>query len=268
MGNYKFYTPPLLADCLIRCLPKQEYYDVIDICCGSWNLLRAAKKRYKKATYTGVDVDSEAVNNRIRGARFMCADGRAFADKTRKRYDLVLSNPPFGRLTEIDRFYKNSSNTVLKELNNKRYENEMMQANLFLSKKGGVLLFILPTTFFDGESFLSIRKSICNKYNVESVIKLPLETFGSSRISSCALIMSNIGKQCKRAMLKEAICENNKWKIKHCRYISIKQMLSGQWLSEISEQKEQLDMNIYRGNISSADMNSDGRVVLHNSSKV
>lgn len=266
MGNYKFYTPPLLADCLIKCLPKQRYNNVIDICCGSWNLLRAAKKKYKDANYTGVDIDPEARGHRFKGARFKCLDGREYANKEGKRFDLVLSNPPFGRLEEDERYYTDSAKAVVKELNNKRYENEMMQANLLLSKAGGVLLFILPATFFEGDTFGNIRKSLCNKYNIESVIKLPLETFGNSRIRSYAMIMHNIGEQRKRAMLEEAVFENNMWKINHRRYLSIQQMKSGCWVTEDSEYKKKVGIEIYRGNISSADMSKKGRLVLHSSS--
>ena len=44
MGNYKFYTPPEVAECLMTVLPEKKYKNVIDICCGSWNLLKAANK--------------------------------------------------------------------------------------------------------------------------------------------------------------------------------------------------------------------------------
>ncbi len=268
MGNYKFYTPPLLAECLVKHLPKQKYNNVIDICCGSWNLLKAAQKVYRNSNYTGVDVDIDAGNNRLKEARFICLDGREFATRERKKYDLILSNPPYGYLEENDRYYRDSSKTVLKELISKRYENEMMQANLILSKKNGVLLFILPSTFFEGDTFLSIRKSLCRNYTIESIVKLPLETFGSSRISSYALIIRNIGKQCKRVSLKEAVNENNKWRINHCKYIPISSMMKGYWIFKDLEKKNHDDIEIFRGNISTANMSNTGRKVFHNSSKI
>lgn len=268
MGNYKFYTPPMLAECLMRLLPKRNYRNIIDICCGSWNLLAAARKRFGIAHYVGVDVDIEAGVNCFVGATFLCKDGRKFAIREKKKYDLVLSNPPFGYLKEEERLFKDTEIGNIKELNNKRYENEMMQANLLLADKDGVLLFILPATFFEGDSYLNIRKGLCENYTINSIIKLPVETFGSSKISTYALIMSNSGQQKQRASLKEVICENDKWVVKHKRYISIEHLLRGAWICTPQKSNIQKNIEMFRGNISSAQMSATGRKVFHSSSIV
>ncbi len=268
MGNYKFYTPPMLAECLMRLLPKRDYHNIIDICCGSWNLLEAARKRFGAAHYVGVDVDEEAGGNCFAGATFLCEDGRKFATKEKKKYDLVLSNPPFGHLKDEERVFKDTKIGSVKELNSKRYENEMMQANLLLSDSNGVLLFILPATFFEGESYLSIRKGLCKHYTINSIVKLPIETFGSSKINTYAIIMSNSGQQDQRASLKEIICDNDVWKVKHKHYISIERLLEGAWISKPQEHIAQKKVELFRGNISSAQMSATGRKVLHNSSIV
>ena len=99
MNDYKYYTPIKLAECLIKFLPKKEYKSVIDICCGSWNLLKAAQEVYPYAKYVGVDVDAKANTHKIKNSRFYNRDGRKFAisqNKNRREYDLILSNPPFG----------------------------------------------------------------------------------------------------------------------------------------------------------------------------
>jgi len=268
MGNYKFYTPPMLAECLMRLLPKRDYHNIIDICCGSWNLLEAARKRFVTAHYVGVDVDEEAGFNCFTGATFLCEDGRRFALREKKKYDLVLSNPPFGYLKEEERLFKDTKVGNIKELNNKRYENEMMQANLLLADKDGVLLFILPATFFEGDSYLSIRKGLCENYTINSIVKLPIETFGSSKISTYALIMSNSGKQNQRASLKEVICHNDVWRVKHRKYISIERLREGAWISKTKKRNVQKNVEMFRGNISSAQMSEAGRKVLHSSSIV
>ena len=266
MGNYKFYTPPMLAECLMRLLPKRDYQNIIDICCGSWNLLEAARKQFGTACYIGVDVDAEAGVNCFKGATFFCEDGRKFATKEKKKYDLVLSNPPFGYLKEEERMFKDAKVGNIKELNNKRYENEMMQANLLLADKDGVLLFILPATFFEGDSYLSIRKSLCKSYTINSIVKLPIETFGSSKISTYALIMSNSGKQKQRASLKEVICDNDVWRVKHRKYVSIERLREGAWINKSKNRNVQKNVEMFRGNISSAQMSVAGKKVLHSSS--
>lgn len=268
MRNYKFYTPPMLAECLMRLLPKRDYQNIIDICCGSWNLLEAARKRFGTAHYVGVDVDEEAGVNCFADATFLCEDGRRFATKENKKYDLILSNPPFGYLKEGERLFKDTKVGNIKELNNKRYENEMMQANLLLADNDGVLLFILPATFFEGDSYLAIRKGLCKNYTINSIVKLPIETFGCSKISTYALIMSNSGKQTQSASLKEVICDNDVWRVKHRKYISIERLREGIWISKSKKRNVQKNVEMFRGNISSAQMSEAGTKVLHSSSIV
>lgn len=258
----------MLAECLIGLLPKRNYQNIIDICCGSWNLLEAARKRFGTAHYVGVDVDAEAGANCFEGATFLCEDGREFAINEKKKYDLVLSNPPFGYLKEEERLFKDATAGNIKELNNKRYENEMMQANLLLSDASGMLLFILPATFFEGDSYLSIRKSLCKSYAVNSIVKLPIETFGKSKISTYALIMSNSGKQNQSASLKEVTCCNGGWKVKHKEFVSKERLQEGAWICKLPKRKIPRKVEAFRGNISSAQMSETGKKVLHCSSIV
>ncbi len=268
MGNYKFYTPPMLAECLMKLLPKRAYYNIIDICCGSWNLLDAARKQFGPAHYVGVDIDEKAKDNCFTGASFLCEDGRKFAIKEKKKYDLVLSNPPFGYLKENERLFKAAETENIKGLLNKRYENEMIQANLLLADKEGVLLFILPATFFEGESYLTIRSELCKSYTVHSIVKLPIETFGSSKISTYALIMSNSGQQKQRARLAEVICKGDIWTAGDKKYISVERMQEGMWIKEHKSHTTQKNVKAFRGNISSAQMGAVGTRVFHSSSIV
>lgn len=268
MKNYKFYTPPMLAECLMKLLPKRDYHNIIDICCGSWNLLNAARSEFGAGNYVGVDVDEEAVTNRFEGSRFFCKDGRKFAIEETQKYDLVLSNPPFGYLKEDERIFNQTQLGIIKELNNKRYENEMMQANLLLSNNGGTLLFILPTTFFEGDSYLSIRRAICQNYTVHSIIKLPVETFGRNKICTYALIMSNSGRQKKKVQLKEIIRNNDAWKVKHSKYVSSRFMNQGYWITIPKERNLKRNVELFRGNISSAEMTTSGKKVFHSSSVI
>ena len=101
MNKYSYYTPAKLADQLVEFLPKKKYESVIDICCGTWNLLSSAKSKYPNAEFYGVDVDESIAKQMFPGAKFVLKDGRFFSEQERKKgktYDLILSNPPFGNL--------------------------------------------------------------------------------------------------------------------------------------------------------------------------
>lgn len=270
MKKYKFYTPPGLSECLMALLPQEKYENIIDICCGSWNLLEAARKRFGSANYVGVDIDEEAQNNCFAQAVFRCEDGRTFSMEEKERYDLILSNPPFGYLKEEERVFADEATEAkcIKGLCNKRYENEMIQANLFLAKESGVMLFILPKTFFEGDSYQSIRRELCRKYTVLSVIELPIETFGSSKISTYALIMANSGKQKQRARLQRITHKREKWEVEEIAEIAVDRLLEGTWIREHSKQKMENHIDIFRGSITSSQFNKSGTgiEVYHNSS--
>lgn len=268
MGNYKFYTPPEIAESLIDLLPNRAYSNVIDICCGSWSLLKAAQKRFGQSKFVGVDVDSDAEASCFEGAKFYCKDGRSFAISEKRKYDLILSNPPFGYLKDDERLLKNmvASENVIQALLNKRYENEMMQANLLLSSPNGILLFILPITFLEGDTYLAIRRDLCQKYTIDSIIYLPVETFGSSKISTFALIMKNSGKQNSTAKLQRIIHENQQWKVKQLGNISAERMKNGEWENKEKIKKISNAPEIFRGNISTTNMGNTGTRVFHCSS--
>lgn len=270
MANYKFYTPPLLAERLISLLPKRQYNSVIDICCGSWNLLNAARRRYDNASYTGVDVDIEAKKCCFKEAKFFCEDGRSFAIKKKNRnslYDLILSNPPFGYLQDDNRFFKEKSNLeIVDGLNNKRYENEMIQANLLLAKRDGVLLFILPATFVEGESNIKVRRELSKRYTIDSIVKLPIETFGSSKINTYAMILINSFPQIKRTELKEILLLNESWIVKKIDNISVKNIQDGIWNNKKNIKSRNNNAILFRGNISSAQFDDKGVKVYHSSS--
>lgn len=69
MSKYNYYTPIELAALLLELIPqKASISSAIDICCGSWNLLAAAKRHYPEVKITGVDIDPAAHAHCIEGA--------------------------------------------------------------------------------------------------------------------------------------------------------------------------------------------------------
>ena len=267
MSNYNFYTPPPLADALLKLLPKRDYRHIVDICCGSWNLLFSAKKKYPKADFLGVDTDSASKQGCFEGATFLCADGRTFSLNAENRYDLVLSNPPYGLLNEEERVFRDSNYGTIKSLNNKRYENEMIQANLRLVQDDGIALFILPNTFFRGESYLQIRKDLSYNYTIKSIIELPKDTFGKSNISTCALILVNSKHANENTILYKAKTYNTGWRIKKIYEIDKSKLITGNWLDDtFVKDNYGENIKIYRGNISSSDFTEQGDRVFHCSS--
>lgn len=266
MKKYAFYTPVEVADFLIKMIDITDCQSIIDICCGSWNLLCSARKRFPDAHVTGVDVDEGAERFKLENADFYKDDGRAFALRCkyeRQKYDLVLSNPPFGCLKEEMRLYAYSNDSRIdKNLINKRYENEMLQANLLLAKQGGALLFILPSTFIEGISYKNIRSVLGKKYNICALFQLPKDIFGSGRICTWAMYLKNMRPDDRCVHVYRIEHAKDGYMRKEIKVVDRKQIKNGDWV-ETDEKHGRNSLNIYRGNIHSKEFSEDGNKVLH-----
>ncbi len=273
MKRYAYYTPIELAECILKLLPNINVNTVIDICCGSWNLLKAAKEKYSEAFIIGIDIDSDSKKHKIEGAKFFVEDGREFAlnkKKAGQTYDLILSNPPFGYLCEECRKY-NDKDFVAEEcysgLINKRYEGEMTQANMFLAHDESILLFILPNTFVEGESLRKARCQIANDYKICDVIRLPSNTFEKGEINTFAIIMKKGTSSDTFTNLYDAK-KDNEWRIVKTGEMSYSDVIRGNWWLQIEPLKNEKIISLRRGNISSSDFVKKGKMVFHCATKI
>lgn len=253
MKKYIYYTPIDLARAIIAIIPEKKIESVIDICCGSWNLLHAGKEKYPDAIITGIDVDKESEKHKIAESTFKVMDGREFAKKeykVGKTYDLILSNPPFGSISDDERKFGSQEDleNYYSHLLNRRYECEMMQANMLLAHERSVLLFILPYTFVAGDSYQKARCQIAKDYSVFAIINLPITTFERGRINTFAIILQKVSNNSSTAIY-EAVNEGA-WKFKKLRNIQSEEIKSGNWWLK-KDKKNVKTVTIIRGNISS-----------------
>lgn len=270
MSDYKYYTPVALFDVLLDYLPSNRISSVIDISCGSFNLLKSAHKKFPEATCIGVDIEDQAANS-CNDIQFIRQDGREYAKvqhNRKKRFDLILSNPPFGKLKKEDRLFEKDEGAILCS----RYECEMMYANSLLAKNGTSMIVIMPATFVEGDLYIKYRKKVANDYTVKAIIKLPGDVFSKGNISSYAIILYKSPKQSKSLVqIGSASFENDRWKVVFSGNTCIEKMMNGIWVESIKPVSlvEKKDINaIFRGNISSAFFSKSGEKVLHCSSIV
>jgi len=254
----KFYTPPHIASLLVKELTEIQPDTIIDICCGSCNLLHAAGKRWKKAKLFGVDV----VKHDTSDVCFTHMDGRKFAIEHSAKYALVLANPPFD-CVEKEREFSELYSGIFSKIRTRRLEIEMLLANLFLMQDNGTLLIIMPSTFVEATGRKTIRKLVGENYYVKSIIKLPEDTFGASHINSYALVI----KHCTAARqvtnyysLIYANQEGHRFSSK--KIVSQKHIKNGDWMPFMHLSLD-ADLDMHRGNISSQAFVSSGTPVLH-----
>ena len=268
MGNYIFYTPKDLAELLLRFVPQQKCINsVIDICCGSWNLLSAGKARYPDAKIVGVDIDETLVQGCLKNAEFVHSDGREYADRQVKQshsFDLILSNPPFGALKEDEKNYTGKGNALTES---KRYEAEMLWANYQLMNSNSIMIIILPSTYVDGTAYKKYRLWIAQNCNVLDVIRLPQNTFGKSKLKTVALVLEK--KQTPNTGISTNFYQasfNEQWSIAHTHSLTNTTIESGIWNPLPAPIAAVDGLHIFRGNISSKEFLDTGDEILHCSS--
>lgn len=265
MSKYDYYTPRELAQTLLQLIPSNApIAKIADICCGTWNLLTAAHSRFPNAELTGVDINEKVIENAIQDASFFAKDGRDFANEMDEKgvhFDLLLSNPPFGTLSDSQKKYSGKECVQ----NFKRYESELLYANYLLLNTNGYLLVILPVTYARGHQYKSHRIWIAQNFNVLNIVDLPINTFGNKSLHTVALVLrkSKVA-QVVSTTLYIAKLNHESWSLdKSCNVDPLK-IASGDWLADNDASAPGID--IFRGSISSQYFSKIGEPVLHCSS--
>lgn len=261
MDYTKFYTPHKIADILIKQIEGGSFEKVIDICCGSCNLLFAAKKRWKQLQMTGVDV----IKNTNPDVEFYCDDGRNFALKSKRLYPLVLANPPFAYLKKKHEF----PSLYYEWLGNycsSRLEIEMLFANLHLLSDNGVLMIIMPSTFVESQTNRKIRKLLAKSLYIQKIVSLPLETFKKSNIKSYALFIKKLKPKRTVTRFYSIKLKLNEYSISKSEIIPQEFIRNGKW-DTLEEIIPSIKLDIKRGNISSNMFSIKGYSVLHTAKK-
>lgn len=254
MDYSKFYTPPKIAVALINELTVPAPSKIVDICCGSCNLLFAAKNKWPKAKLYGVDVAEQHFAENV---IFEKKDGRQFAIEHSQEFSLVVANPPFDFVENKKQFpdlFKNE----FQKTDTSRLEVEMLIANLRLLKPDGVLLVILPSSFVEANAHKKVRKIIAKNYYVESIIKLDESTFGASKINSYALIIHNAPQNGRKTNFGHSVGEQ----ISYISSINNDDLTEGIWTLD-NIKPCNISLEIKRGNISSASFITRGQPILH-----
>lgn len=111
--------------------------------------------------------------------------GRLSVDK---KFDLVICNPPFGRLPD-----SKSTDDMHYELGIDRHTKaEVAYLKLGLSKltSKGRAVFVLPSIIMESGRYLELRKELIEKHGLHAVILLPNDIFQHARVSTCLLMFS------------------------------------------------------------------------------
>ncbi|MGJ7027278.1 methyltransferase [Petrimonas sulfuriphila] len=163
-----FYTPTLLAQHLVSFINKRDISTIADFCVGGGELLIAAKKRWPDADFFGCDISRSAINLlrkrypdwMFSKCNFLNPKSRDSSTILKKKYDLILLNPPFtckGATIETISFegtqYQMSTSMAF-----------FVEAIPYL-KNDGIMYAILPQSIAYSKKDERIRLYLKERYN-------------------------------------------------------------------------------------------------------
>lgn len=273
MRDYRcFYTPIELAKLLIQFIPISNNDKIIDICCGSSNLLRAAFQKNSSIKLYGVDLDLKYADKELK-CEYKKQDGREYAIKSFKKgctFDVVLANPPFELQNDTSKLdYLHSCDEKFKSIRARNLLTEMILANLLLLRDKGFLLLIIPSSIVYGESFLNLRKMIGHNYALRKIWDLPSDIFNGKEVYTNALLIQKISDCGELSCDYESIeYLHGELRARFNNVLSNENLTNGSWLKkDIIRPINLPKIEIVRGNISSNSFHACGTPVLHVSKK-
>ena len=201
-GAGQYFTPREAIRCVVRCIKpdirKSQNFTIHDPACGTggffigvyeWmmsqtregaDLRREDRERLQKHTFSGAEIVRETRRLCLMNlylheieAEIYYGDSLAEGPHTKKRYDCVMTNPPFGirgggGYPAREDFAVRTSN---KQLN-------FIQHIMTILKLGGEAAMVVPDNFlFEEHAGREVRKVLLNDCNLHTILRLPVGTF-------------------------------------------------------------------------------------------
>lgn len=171
-----YYTPDKISVLISELGKFKKPTKLLDICCGFGNILKSCN--YGESI-EGIDISGEIIDIAQilnANAKFIKADSLEIEFSS--KYDLVFCDPPFGQ-------------KLLIEGNQKVSEVAFVEKALSLLNKYGVLICVVPFSFFVSKHAEHIRKTIADSYNLRMIINLPPKVMIYSSINCAILYIEN-----------------------------------------------------------------------------
>ncbi|TNE39561.1 MAG: SAM-dependent DNA methyltransferase [Alphaproteobacteria bacterium] len=227
-GAGQYFTPRPVIEAIVDCVDPKMGETVCDPACGTGGFLLTAYdhlkgqsqdrdklKKLKEATFTGVDIVDEvvrlaAMNLYLHGVGNDSSpvhQGDALASDPGARFDVVLTNPPFGKKSSYKVVGEDGSVTTEREnyeredfkftTSNKQF-NFLQHIMTILDTNGRAGVVLPDNVLFEaGRAGEGIRKRLLEGFNFHTLLRLPTGIWYSPGVKANVLFFD------KKAASKE-----------------------------------------------------------------
>jgi len=166
-NNGIYFTSQELVKTCIKTLGRRKFKRILEPCYGSGEFIRALSNKYKKSKIEGIEMNETMTelcegNEEINKENVDLIRGDYLKTEFEGDYDLIIGNPPFYVMKRGDvdeeylKYMEGRPNIfvlfILKSLN--------------LLKKGGILSFVLPSSFKNCLYYNKLRELIDKTYEI------------------------------------------------------------------------------------------------------
>ena len=218
-------TPDLLADVLIRAVVTTGAESWLDPSAGSGQLVQAAL-RAGVATESILAIDLQTLLptlNRLGVETLLGTDFLSWAQRTDRRFDRVIANPPFVRLRELEEsLFRPALETRLNGVSisaTANYWAAFLVAGMKLLKPGGSLAYILPAAWEYANYASGLRDLCVASFQELDVHRVSVPMFEGFSDGSVLLVGRGFGLPSRRirvikhqtlSALNKAVCGSDR----------------------------------------------------------
>ncbi|RUR24240.1 class I SAM-dependent methyltransferase [Legionella qingyii] len=177
-----FYTPAPIAEFILQWgINGSREFDILEPSCGDGIFLEQLKfLNLKYNSITAIEFDEleakKANNIELKNKQIINDDFHAYCNNTKKRFDLIVGNPPYIRYQFFDRqqqieaaeIFKKADLTYSKLTN--AWVSFVVGSSLLLKDSGGKIGFVLPAEILQVSFAQQLRKFISHFYNKVNII--------------------------------------------------------------------------------------------------
>ena len=170
----EFFTPNKIAELISVIAEIYNPKSVIDVCCGTGNIISYFSSL---PAVKGIDINTEIIQlaQYINPNTDIIAADTLHYDFGDTKYDLVISQPPFG----------------LMAANRRNVEVDIINNSLKLLNINGVAIFIVSDGLLAKRATIEFRQQLLSNFSLDMVISLPIGVFSHTNIKTSVLVVRN-----------------------------------------------------------------------------
>lgn len=216
-GAGQYFTPRPLIDAMVKVMKPTPDMTVLDPACGTGGFLLSAYDYMKKQTVDrdriralreerlfGNDIAPLVVSlcamnlylHGIGGNNCPIKQGDSLMSAGNERYDMVLTNPPFGKKSSTK--IMGEDGTVVSEKEDYQREDfiattsnkqiNFLQHIMTVLKMSGRAAVVIPdNVLFEGGAGEKVRKRLLNEFNLHTILRLPTGIFYAQGVKANVL---------------------------------------------------------------------------------